>query len=396
MNQADERRILIVQDESTLEALRPLLTSAGYQPCEATSGEQALALVKEQRIDLAIIEADLPGIDGYELCRQLHSSQVTGSIPIMLLTHRAHINDKVSGFEAGADDYVTKPFEPQELLYRLKVLMSRKGMRGEMPAAPGQPPRGHIIALFGTKGGVGRTTIGVNLSVALQRRTRGRVVLFDADFFFGDIALHLGVPPQHTILDLITQKDGIARDIVDQILIQHNSGVRVLLSPRNPEDVELIAPTHVAQLLDYLAANNDYIVVDCQAIYDERTLIILEKADAILLVIRPDVGSVKNMAVFSELAAKLQLSFDKKIHIVLNRAGSKSGIGANEIERIFRRQIEFHIGSGGNAISVSVNRGVPLVIEQPNHPFSLQVMQIADTLIKRMPVTEHQTSRQAR
>lgn len=396
MNQGDKGHILIVQDDATLASLRPLLSRVGYRLLEATSGEQALALVQDQPVDLAIVEIDLPGMDGYQLCRRLRQNELTCAMPILLLTHRTHINDKVSGFEAGADDYLTKPFEPQELSYRIEVLMRRKGRRGDGSTTSGPPPRGKILALFGTKGGVGRTTIGVNLAVGLQRRTHGRIVLFDADFFFGDIALHLGLPPQHTILNLISPTEGVAQDIIDQVLIPHVSGVRVLLSPRNPEDVELIAPTHISQLLDYLAAANDCIVVDCQAIYDERTLVILEKADAILLVIRPDVGSVKNMAVFSELAAKLQLSFDQKIHIVLNRAGSKSGIGANEIERIFRRQIEFRIGSAGNTISVSVNRGVPLVIDQPNHPFSLQVMQMADMLIKQLPVTEHPPAHYAR
>ncbi len=397
MNQGDRPQILIVQDEPTLLVLRPLLGGAGYRLLEAVSGQQALALAQQQQVDLVIAEIDLPDMDGYDFCRRLRQDAVTCAVPVVFLTHRGHINDKVSGFEAGADDYVCKPFEPQELGYRLKLVMARKGTRGiDIGSGAPQPARGRIIALFGTKGGVGRTTIGVNLAVALQRRSRGRIVLVDADFFFGDIALHLGLPPQHDILDIISRTEGVDSEVVEQALIQHGSGVRVLLSPRNPEDVELIQPNHVAQLLDYLVTAHDYILVDCQAIYDERTLIILEKADAILLIIRPDVGSVKNMAVFSELAAKLQLSFDRKIHIVLNRAGTKSGIGANEIERIFRRQIEFHVGSGGNAVSVSVNRGVPLIVDQPNHPFSVQVTQIADTLLRNMPAAVHPAARHTR
>jgi pilus assembly protein CpaE len=190
--------------------------------------------------------------------------------------------------------------------------------------------------------------------------------------------------------------DELDTDLLEQVLIPHPSGVRVLLSPRNPEDVDSILPEHILKLLDFLTCHYDYTVVDCQAIYDERTLNILEKADAIMLIIKPEVGCVKNMAVFSELAVKLRLSFDKKIHIVLNRSGSKSGIGSKEIERIFRRQIPFHIGSWGSAIVVSINRGVPLIIEQPNHPFSVQVMQIADHLIKSLPVAQPETPMKAR
>ncbi len=375
-------RILIVQDSATTVLLRGVLGNEGYELVETTSGEEALAQVSQQPIDLAIVDTELPGMDGLSLCRRLRQNGSPHDILILILCSSDQVADKIAGFEAGADDYVTKPFQPQELIYRIKILMGRRQRRTE----PKARARGRVIALFGTKGGVGRTTIGVNLAVALQRRSRKRTVLFDADFFFGDVALHLGVPPAHTILDLIGRMDELDAELLDQVLVPHPSGVRVLLSPRNPEDVETILPDHVTRLLDFLVCHYDFVVVDCQAIYDERTLTILEKADAIMLIIKPEVGCVKNMAVFSELAVKLGLSFDKKIHIVLNRSGSKSGIGSKEIERIFRRQIAFHIASGGNSVVVSINRGVPLMIEQPNHPFSLQVIQIADHLIRDLPV----------
>ncbi len=384
MNPNEKINILVVQDGATSDQLRQLLEHEGYFILEAPTGEQALNLTSQYAIDLAIVESELPGMDGYALCRHLRQNSATHDVPLLMLSFKSEITDKVAGFEAGIDDYLGKPFQAPELVHRVRVLLARRGKRAR-PDTFG-PKRGKAIALFGTKGGVGRTTIGVNLAVALQRRTQGKTILFDADFFFGDIALHLNIPPAHTIIDLIERIDQLDGEVLEQVLVPHASGLCVLLSPRNPEDVESISPSHLARLIDLMTTYYDYVVVDCQAIYDERTLVLLEKADAILLVIKPEVGCVKNMAVFSELAAKLGLSFDKKVHIVLNRAGSKSGIGPKEIERIFRRQIAFQIASGGNAVVVSVNRGVPLMIEHPNHPFSLQVQQVADYLIKTLPV----------
>ncbi len=384
MNPNERINILVVQDGATSEQLHQLLEPEGYFILDATTGEQAIGLLGQYPIDLAIVESELPGTDGYGLCRQLRQNPATRSIPILMLSFRSEIADKVAGFEAGIDDYLTKPFQSPELVHRVRVQLARQGKRVQTDTFG--PKRGKTIALFGTKGGVGRTTIGVNLAVALRRRTQAKTILFDADFFFGDIALHLNIPPAHTIIDLIDRIDQMDEEVLEQVLVPHASGLCVLLSPRNPEDVESISPSHLSRLLDLMAACYDYIVIDCQAIYDERTLVLLEKADAILLVIKPEVGCVKNMAVFSELAAKLGLPFDKKIHIVLNRAGSKSGIGSKEIERIFRRQIAFQIASGGNAVVVSVNRGVPLMIEHPNHPFSLQVLQVADYLAKSLPI----------
>lgn len=377
-------RILIVQDAQSLQSLEPLLGQAGYETLAATSAEQALERVLQERVDLVITDMNLPGMDGIALCRKLRKMDHTRQVPVVALTWQSELKDKVAAFEAGVDDYVTKPFQHQELVYRLKGLTARAASR-ETSSEPSK--RGRIIALFGTKGGVGRTTIGVNLAIALQQRTQKKVVLFDADFFFGDMALHLGLKPSPTIVDLTRNIDHLDAELMDQVLHPHPSGIRVLLSPREPESVETIAPTHLSQLLNGLAWNNDYVLVDCQAIYDERTLAILEKADMIMLVIKPELGCIKNLGVFSELDAKLGLHLGPKIHVILNRADSQSGIAAQDIERFFKRPVNFTVASGGSAVVQSVNRGMPLVMSQPRHAFSRQVMQIAD-FIAQTPTLE--------
>lgn len=387
MNSNLKQRILLAQDFQTLESLGQFLREYGYETIAVSSGEQALERAAVEHIDLVVTEMNLPGLDGIALCRKLRQNASTRHVPILGLSWRSELADKVAGFEAGMDDYITKPFQHQELVYRLKVLATRASNRAG-PPEPGR--RGRLIALFGTKGGVGRTTIGVNLAVALHQHTQKRVVLFDADFFFGDIALHLGLKPSPTIVDLARNIDHLDAELMAQVLHKHASGLRVLLAPREPESVETIVPTHLSQLLNALVSNNDYVLVDCQAIYDERTMAILEKADEILLVIKPEMGCVKNLAVFAELDAKLGLHLDKKIRVILNRAGTQSGIAANDIERFFKRPINFNVPSGGNAVVQSVNRGMPLIVSQPRHAFSRQVWQIADHIAKSQVLAEPQ------
>ena len=383
MNPTSRKRVLLIQDLATVEQIRHAFAAENYDILYGYPGPDLYEYVVSQAPDLAIIEAELAGFNGFEFSHQVRQNPATQDLPLMMLTSKAEISDKVAGYQVGIDDYVTKPFEPQELGYRVKILLERKPRRIE----PQREAMGHgrIVALFGTKGGVGRTTIAVNLAVALQRRTGGRVMLFDADFFFGDMALHLNLPPSHTILDLIDQIDQLDPEFIQEVMIQHPSGVHVLVSPRSPENVETITVKHIHQLLDAFTRIYEYIIIDCQSSYDERMLLILEKADAIMLIVKPEVGCLKNMAVFSELAAKLGFPYDK-IHIVLNRSGTGSGIDAKEIERIFRRQITFQIGSGGRSVVVSVNRGIPLTIEHPNHAFSLQVGQMADYILQILPI----------
>lgn len=383
MNQPEPTRILLVDNNAASnERVRLTLGSHGYEVVEVQTGEEAYAKASVQPPELAIVEAVLPGMDGYTLSRNLRQNEATKYLPILMLSSKAEIADKVAGFDAGVDDYLAKPFEPTELLVRIKRLLARVQMA---PSKEPQPPkRGRIIAVFGTKGGVGKTTLSVNLAIALQRKTKARVALFDCDFFFGDIPLHLNLPPTSTVLDLIGRIDQLDPELVERVLITHSSGVRVLLAPTQPEEAEKVTAAHVERLLQALSELNNYVVVDCHPNYDDRNLCILEQADHIMFVVRPELGPLKNMGVFLNLTLKLALPLDK-IHIVLNRAGSRSGIEAEQIEQTFRSRIAFRMISGGRTVVQSVNRGVPLVVEKPNHPLSRQISGIADYLAKQSP-----------
>jgi len=116
--------ILLVEDEVHLvRTLKDLLTKRGYTVQACGSGEQGLALASSANFDLIILDVMLPGMDGFEVCRQLRSSG--HRLPILMLTARGEITDKIVGFEGGADDYVTKPFAPDELVARIGALLRR-------------------------------------------------------------------------------------------------------------------------------------------------------------------------------------------------------------------------------------------------------------------------------
>ncbi len=374
-------RILIVDDSLVItEVLHQLLTGQGYDVERANTGEEAYERAVCQPPDMIVSDLVLPGMDGYQLCRRLRQNPATRSLPILMVTAQDEIQDKVAGFESGVDDYLTKPFEPEELVYRVKGLLGRAKSRSQSVMMPGE--RGRTIAFFGGKGGVGKTTLAVNLAVAIQRRAGKRVALFDADFCFGDVGVHLGLPQERNVIDLIKYINDLTPELADDVLATHDSGVRVLLNPARPEEADLIDPAHVRRLLHFLADLYDYVVVDCQPSYDERMLVVLEQADEILLVITPEIGPIKNTSHFLNLAARLGLALDK-IHIILNRANSDVGIGLGEIERTLKHRVAYQIVSGGRPVVVSVNRGAPIVLSQGDHPLAQQVMRMADHMMKQ-------------
>lgn len=129
--------ILIVEDEADLVTLlRYNLESEGFRVAEAGNGEEALVLVQEERPDLILLDWMLPMLSGIEVCRQLRRRPQTAEVPIIMLTARGEEGDKIRGLECGADDYVTKPFSPAELIARVRAVMRRAqpGLEAEVLA----------------------------------------------------------------------------------------------------------------------------------------------------------------------------------------------------------------------------------------------------------------------
>jgi two-component system alkaline phosphatase synthesis response regulator PhoP len=129
-----KKKILVVDDEKDLTALVSLhMKMAGFEVLTASNGEKALDLSREEKPDLIILDLMLPKIDGWQVCERLRQDAVTKDIPVIMLTARAQIEDKLKGFEAGADDYVTKPFSPRELVARVKRVLARAEAEPTMP-----------------------------------------------------------------------------------------------------------------------------------------------------------------------------------------------------------------------------------------------------------------------
>jgi pilus assembly protein CpaE len=245
-------------------------------------------------------------------------------------------------------------------------------------ATSAEPGRlGKMFVAFSTKGGVGKSVVSTNLSVLLATRNPGRVALVDADLQFGDDAVLLGVPPEHTSADAASVVETIDTQLMDGFLATHEaSTLRVLCAPVEPAAGERITAEEMIGMVRMLRTMFDFVVVDMPPHFDDVVLALLEEADEVLLIASLDIPSIKNLKVGIQTLDLLSVAGDK-LHLVMNRANARVHLDISDVERALGISAEFLIPSD-IAIPQSVNRGVPVVLDKPRAPAALALRAIAD------------------
>ncbi|MBC8503939.1 MAG: response regulator [Chloroflexi bacterium] len=359
-----EARILIIEDDLVSQKLhRKVIESAGYKVTMAADGLEGLSYAKEQDFDLVISDVMMPNMDGYETCQRLRENPKTAQIPILLLTALDNLKSKIKGFEAGADDYLSKPYEPDELVARVSVLLRRK----PVPVEPRQTleKKGKMIGVFSLRDGVGVSTIAVNLATGLAQLWGQESVLVDLALTAGQAALMLNLPLRNTWADLAhMEAEEIDQEVLSQTLRSHPSGVHVLSAPRRVEDGELIQAAKVNRVLEILQQSYDYIVLDLPHNFSETTLAGLDIADEILVVLAPELASVRSTAMALEVFEPLEYSLDST-RLILNWVFERQGLSVVDIEAVLSREIKTVIPFASEQFVRAINYGTPPVLDEP-------------------------------
>ena len=240
---------------------------------------------------------------------------------------------------------------------------------------------GTLITVFSAKGGCGKTTLSTNLAVALTEHGRHSVCLVDLDLSFGDVAIALQLFPAHTIVDAVSMSDGLDTAAVESLLTPHGSipGLTTLVAPLDPGSNRGITAELVGRILAILKEQYDYVVVDTPPAFDEQVLEALDQSDLIALIATLDIPALKNLKLTLETLDEINFPRDKWA-VVLNRADSKVGLAISEVEKTLRVPISVQIPSSRD-VPATINRGVPIVHEDPKHPVSVAIKQFAEKFI---------------
>src|SRR5262245_43258472 len=299
---------------------------------------------------------------------------------------------------AGAREFLVKPRSSDELTASIRQVYAREPAKaGRRTVAPLMAPPsggvavpvggggdgdhdGTVVAVFSPKGGVGRTTVAVNMAIAAATELGKSVVLMDGSFQFGDVGVLLNLNPRNkSIADLVPELEAGEAESLDTFVINHSAGIRVLLAPPTPEMAELITPTAVKRVIDALRVQHDLVIVDCTSSFNETTLAILDAVDTVLTILSLEITSIKNMRLFLEVADQLGYEHGK-VKLVLNRADSSLGIRVTDVENSIGRKVDHTIVSDGRSVVYALNRGVPFFLSNREAEVSQDVLRLASAV----------------
>jgi pilus assembly protein CpaE len=283
--------------------------------------------------------------------------------PIVVILAAEHTALAREVLLAGARAYLPADLGRDELVDTITSVLDRERRRRTTLAKKlgvDGIDQGQIIAVHGAKGGVGATTIAVNLAVATRLATRARVALVDANLYSGDVAVSLNLVSRNSVADLTPHLKDLDKEFLGRAAVQHASGVSAFLAPDDMERAQGVSGEQMGRILKVMRQHFDYIIVDTCSLPDQVTSAALDAADKVTLVFTPELPALKNAARFLQSAADFGYGGEKLVP-TLNRANSRGALGLADIEEHLRCLVDVILPSDGRTLIGATNAGEAII-----------------------------------
>jgi CheY-like chemotaxis protein/MinD-like ATPase involved in chromosome partitioning or flagellar assembly len=375
-------KILVVDDDlEGLKLVGMILQAKGYQIVAAQNGAQALAKAVSEAPDLMILDVMMPDMDGYEVCRRLRADPRTATLPVVMFTAKTQVEDKVTGFESGADEYLTKPIHPAELISRVEALLARSARLGG-PASLQRTAK--VFGFLGCKGGVGISSLITNVGVILAREVvpGKKVFLLDLQPGRATIGPQMDVKLRGGLQSLLAlPANGITAETLFSQTERHSTGVVVLPGPLVPLGMLPLTPAHVETILRLAAANSDFVLVDLGSELGPANQAALQQMDHLFVVFEPQ--RISLMLAQAMLTSLEEIGFGRhRIGLaVLNRAPAAVTLGRDAMENLLQHPIDVILPPAPEVAFQAAERGMPMVMIQAGGVYAEQVRQLARLLV---------------
>lgn len=394
----DSIRVLIVDDfAETRENIRKLLQFESDIAVvgAARSGQEAIEIASESKPDIVIMDINMEDMDGITATEAI--LQEVPFSQVIILSVQSEPDYMQRAMLAGARYFMVKPPSSEELIQTIRNLSVRAHearKEYERPVAPvaqrpGDPgfgpahrPSGKVLTFYSPKGGVGCTTLATNLALGLDTEETP-TVLVDGNLQFGDVSVFLNLQAKYSINDLTARTDEIDPEIVDDVLLRHDSGLRILAAPPRPEMADEVQSDHIRTIIQFLKRHFAYVVVDTASTMDDTTLAILDASDLLIAVCTPDIPAIKDARHLFDLLHILEFP-TQNVCFVLNKMDRKGGISSEAVAENLKHQVEAVIPLDEKTVTASINKGVPLLLSDRSGPQARAIIQLMGTIKERL------------
>lgn len=372
----DVLRLAIVDpNDSTRDALKSMLLGMDmiWLEAECSRYEFFADVVAQTNPDIGLVAIDRDPAKGLELVAKL--TQSTPHCAVLVVSSSNDGNLILQALRSGAKEFLTQPIRIEDLLAALGRINQRHFSQGEKKVRGSQ-----VIAIAGSIGGVGTTSLAVNLGCMLARDERNSVALVDLDLCLGDADVFLDAIPDYTLVDVAENVTRLDFALLKRSLTRHSSGLYLLPRPVQLEDISLITPEDLQRVIGLMKATFTHVVLDLSKSYSPIDLVALEMASQILLVTQLDLPCLRNVV-------RLMMSFGQmndladKVRIVVNRVGLESGqITLKKAQETIGKEIFWQLPNDYRTMVEVRNNGVPLYEQAPKAPITLSIMSLAQAL----------------
>jgi pilus assembly protein CpaE len=377
-------KILVVDDDpDTVKFINIMLSRLGYTVVSATSGMEALERVQAEHPDLIILDVMMPGMDGYEVSRNLRRNPKTATTPILMFTAKTTIEDKLAGYDAGVNLYLTKPIHPIDLQANIRNLLSQKVAKAEAAV-----DHGYVVGVLSATGGAGVSTVALNLAITYGKKYNTKVIAAEMRPGQGSWALDLNLTEPVGLVNLLSMElDDINTEAVSKELIQTNFGIKVLSASNQMEKVESAAATpQLERVIDELAKLAALVILDIGTSFHPGFNAILNKCNELIMVVEPQPVPIKRSKLLaSELHLKGFGSLKTMSTVTVNRTRSDIVLNISQVEQILGYPAVMGFPPVVEQAYRAADRAVPLVTIQPDGIIAMQFTTLASQINERIP-----------
>jgi pilus assembly protein CpaE len=360
--------LLIDADAESAETIGTALSNVGYTVTTIADPSEAFAKVADHQ--LAIIDVVAGDKTAFDVCAEIRGTPALAAVPILCVGQSDDVEDRIRFLEAGADDVMAKPFDGRELEARVEALLlrfQRSKDRTAVVSADGitVSRQRRTVAVHSPRGGVGTTTIAVNVAMSMARTRPDRVVLVDLHLQFGQVATHLNLEVKQSLADVVRDEAAMTEpELLRTYAARHDSGLHVLAAPASPELAELVTAEHVDKILTTLLESYDLVVIDAGSWLDERTMTAFEHAETVVFTVCPEIGALKALHGLLEYLNEAG-SVAAKSTFVLNNQFAREILKLRDVETALAQQVTTELPYDPFIYLKAVNEGVPVILGAP-------------------------------